>query len=326
MDEGTAVIWGEPTRAGELAAIVRDAGVAVSAFGSADPGGIDAATLGEGVRVFDDLRATLLAEKPTVLLIAAPAPDRSLDARTLGDLRAAGTRVLNCVAPAGGMMGASEAGLLSESGGGPPAAAVRLVPRIRRHPAFVRAEDVLEGFGSADLVTVEAFCPGDRGGLSAALPLAIDAVLSAVGTPELADAAAGRPAKRIDELTGSVAALMRFPDGRTGQLTASDRAPWGWRLTLTGAGGRLTIRPSGFDWVGPDGARHDESRIGADAGGYEAVMTDAVRAAATGSMSGEAGVDWVGVLSTAEAVLLSSRTGQPESPATIARASAAAGV
>ena len=326
MEGSTGVIWSDARSAGRIASIVRDAGLRVLACGAARPGEIDPSVSESDIKVFDDLRATLLSEKPTVFLLAAPSPDRSLDARTLGDLRSAGTRVLTCVAPSGGMMGASEAGLLAESGGALPVSAFRLVPRIRRHPAFVRAEDVLEAFGRADVVTVEAFCPPAWGGLSAALPLAIDAVLTVFGTPELADAAGTTPAKKLDELSGTLAALLRFPDGRAGQISVSDRGAWGWRITLAGNEGRLTIRPSGFDWLGPDGAKRDDSRVDPGIGSHEGVLGAALQAAASGAMSGEPGVDWIGVLSTAEAVLLSSRTGQSESPATLARASVGAGI
>ncbi len=331
MDTPAAAIWCAPDHAPGLARIVRDAGLDPAAIGAADPKAIDVAAVDAGMegsetRVFDDLRATLLAEKPRVVLMTAPPGDPPLDGRTIADLRAAGTQILTSVCPASGLLEASELGLLKDTGGQNAASGIRLVPRIRRHPAFVTAGDLFEDFGRPAMVTIECVAPTTHGGLGAALLLAIDAAITLIGVPELADAAANRPTKRLAELDGSLAALLRFPDGRCGQITASDRGAWGWRVTLSGELGRLTIRPSGFDWIDANGERRDQTRIDEASGGYAGVLGSVLRAAASGSLTGEPAADWAGLLATADALLLSSRTGQPESPGTMLRASAASGV
>ena len=328
MGASDAIIWAGGSAASRLAAIVRDAGATLVAAGGPNPEAVRESLNNDDVRVFDDLRATVMAEKPSVVLIAA-FPDSetgSLDGRTLAELRASGTAVLTTVSPATGLIQAGESGLFKETGGTSPAAGIRLVPRVRRQPSFRAAEDAFSDFGQANLITIESFAPPGVGGAAAAMLGALDTVQTLVGQPELVDAAAARPTKRLSELEGSAAALLRFADGRCGQLLISDRAPWGWRITLSGASGRFTVRPSGFDWVDAEGKKQDSTRTDGPNAGFEGVVAEAVRGAIDGSHAGEPATDWVGLLSTAEAVLLSSRTGEPESPQTIARAAAQPGV
>lgn len=315
------MLWTEPSRASALVEAVRASGLRLSAIGGADSGSFESLKLDGDVRIFDDLRAASVAEKPKILLITAPtsSEEPALDSRTISTLRTAGTVILTSVPTVNGILEAAEIGLFRESDGVTPASSIRLAPRVRRHPSFVAAADVFETFGRVNLMTVESFATRSAGGLTASMLSAIDAVMTVIGVPELADAAAARPTKRLVDLDGSVAALLRFPDGRCGQLMVSDRGPWGWRVTLTGDSGRLTIRPSGFDWLAPDGERKDETRIDAANSGYESTLAALLKEAAMGTMA-DPMTDWVGLLSTAEAVLLSSRTGQPEAPDTIARA------
>lgn len=328
MDGGNAIIWTAHESANEIIGIVAAAGGTPVAVGGPDARSIAAALHDDAITVFDDLRATLMEIKPSVALITTGlgGGDSALDGRTASELRAAGVVVLSTVAPAPGLIEAGQAGLFKETGGTTPAAVIRLAPRLRRHPSYRAAEDVFTDFGRANMVTAEAFAPAHTGGAASAMLLALDAIQTLFGLPELVDAAAARPTKRLSDLDGSAAALLRFADGRCGQFLVSDRAPWGWRITLSGDSGRLTIRPSGFDWVDADGTRRDSTRTDAAASGFTNTLADAIRNALAGSHSGEPATDWVGLLSTAEAVLLSSRTGEPESPGTIARAAEMPGV
>lgn len=323
MNRQNTIIWTDPAHAATLIDAVQRAGLTLVAIGGADTRGFDRSLLGDDVRVFNDPRATLMSEKPGVFLSTAipDGPDPLLDGRTINELRAAGTSILTTVPPVGGILEASEAGMFKESGGSTPAASVRLTPRVRRHPSYTAATDLLEDFGRASMMIVEAFVPKNLGGLPAAMLTAIDAIITVIGVPELVDAAAPRPTKKLGDLDGYSAALLRFPDGRCGQLLVSDRAPWGWRITLNGERGRLTMRTGGFDWISPEGDTVDSTRVDASIAGYAGAIASSLRAASGGAMVDEPSADWVGLLSTAEAILLSTRTGQPESPTTIARAS-----
>jgi hypothetical protein len=98
-------------------------------------------------------------------------------------------------------------------------------------------------------------------------------------------------------------------------------------VTLVGVSGRLRVLDHGFEWVGPDGRIVDEMRAGDSASGLEgaaAAMADALGRLMDDAIPSPAPTDHAAVLSMAQALLLSTRTGEAESPGTIRRMMGAA--
>jgi hypothetical protein len=148
------------------------------------------------------------------------------------------------------------------------------------------------------------------------------------------------PAETLRGLHGDMTLNCRFADGRGAAVVISDQAGrWNRALMLVGPGGRIRVYDDGFEWVAPDGTRVDASRglgagrsdsVGSAAGGAAPGRSAAVIAEALDRYLGhrEGAVpplDGPRVLAMAGAALLSARTGESESPATIARMASLAG-
>lgn len=172
-------------------------------------------------------------------------------------------------------------------------------------------------------------------------------VAGAVGSGGVVTAGVGGalhklPGESLRDLHGDLTCNCRFADGRGAAVVLSDCAGrWNRSIALLGPGGRIRIYDDGFEWVAPDGRRIDASRglgglplpPGADertaatAGGAlpgrsAAVFADALHRYFTGREATPAPIDEPRVLAMAGAALLSARTGEAESPATITRMAA----
>jgi hypothetical protein len=176
----------------------------------------------------------------------------------------------------------------------------------------------------------------------------MDTVLSFFGEPEQVDAAyvppiplgpatlRVAPSETLRDLHGRLTANLRFSDGRAACLLLSDASPrWGRTLTLladAGApeqGGRLRVSDDGLEWISGSGSIVESSRTQERrAGGATPTTVGAAQAIAdqiAGMLGGRTPtltpIDPRRVLSLTGAALLSSRTGEGESPATILRMS-----
>lgn len=322
MGAPTAIAWILPEHAPLVRDALRNAGLTLRAVGCPVRGETQGLADGFDAEPLDDLRAALASADTDVALLTAP-PGRDAappDARAVQAAESRGVKIASMGPFSAGLIDAAEHGLFREQSGARPADAIRLVPRARRHPVFRAAEEVLQNFGEIDLVSIESNAPPACGGLPAALLGALDIVALLIGVPELVDAAAAGAPKRLSDIAGHTAALLRFPDGRSGQVSATERAAWGWRATASGAQGRLTLRPSGFDWYGPAGEKHDEHRADKAWCTASAVLADSLRELIDPASPRGPVTPWADLLSMADAALLSARTGQAESPATILRA------
>ncbi|MBZ0172601.1 MAG: hypothetical protein K8E66_09505 [Phycisphaerales bacterium] len=321
MDAPTAIAWILPEHAAYVTDAISLAGLELGAVGCPTRGETQGLADQLGVEPLTDLRAALASTDASLAILTAAGRDSApIDARTVQAAEGRGVRLATTGPFTPGLIDAAEHGLFKEHAGTRPANAIHLVPRTRRHPVFRAASEVIENFGPIDLISVESNAPPPCGALPSALLAAIDTVLALVGVPELVDAAAPSAHKHVGDLSGHFAALLRFPDGRAGQISASDRAAWGWRATLTGAAGRLTLRPSGFDWFDAGGNRMDEHRAEDRWRNPAEALAASLRELIEPSAPRGPAIGWIELLSTAEAALLSTRTGQAESPATILRA------
>lgn len=321
------IAWIEPAHAPGVADAASRAGFELRGVGTPARGQTQALADEIGGEPLPDLRAALASTDARLALITAPPESgRSgpvIDARTVFAAETRGVRLATAIPFPASLMDAAEGGLLREQAGQLPADMIHLVPRIRRHPVFQASSEVIEAFAPIAMVTVEMHAPIAWGGLSAAWLGATDAVLALMGMPELVDASTMSTGRSPGDWTGQIAALLRFPDGRGGQITVSDRGAWGWRITLLGEQGSLTLRPSGFDWLGPEGDRRDQHRADPRWSEPGEVLGAALRDLIDPTAPRGPATRWSELLATAEAALLSTRTGQGEATAMLLRAASA---
>jgi hypothetical protein len=199
------------------------------------------------------------------------------------------------------------------------------------------AGDVLGQVGTVHTMAVEFCCGTGEGTLGARLFDAIELATNVLGEPDVVDAVyvwpgRGRvvhptPGDSLHGLCGAMTINLRFSDGRGASVVCADGSVgagrWSRRATMIGERGRLCVGDTGFEFVGADGATIDRSE-GVIKRGWMAEAADVFAEAITRVVDPHADgrdrpTDWARVLSVAGAALLSARTGEPESPATIMR-------
>jgi hypothetical protein len=288
-----------------------------------------------GTEAVDDLRVALTEGDADAIVIAALGEfgrsDASSDAAALLAARARGVRVLTLEPFPVSAIDLASRGWLESGKGVRPADVARLVPLPRHSRAFRDATEVFASFGEVRSVAIEALGHHADGSLAARLVGALDVMAMLMGEPESIDAAFcsllktpglhALPGETLADLRGDMALSARFSRGRAGTILASDQAgAWSFSCVAIGPGGRLRLHDYGFEWTLPSGDKADESvhRKGAKASGSAAaqVIADGVARALDPHIPDTGPVDWAGVLSMAQAALLSARTGQGESPAT----------
>lgn len=190
-------------------------------------------------------------------------------------------------------------------------------------------------------------------------PERIDATCRASEDPPALRAGARGSGATTDSLRGihgDLGAHLRYADGRCATVLASSRAAkWDVRITLIGEGGRvLRGGAESFEWRSGSGELVDQTKprrpkkgaAGAGSAGSALAAADPVIAelmqpgglaaacaeqismllsGAAASTLGATGMDASRVLAMSQAALLSSRTGQAESPGTILRMGGMAG-
>jgi hypothetical protein len=134
------------------------------------------------------------------------------------------------------------------------------------------------------------------------------------------------PGESLRDAHGDITANCRFADGRAAAIMASDQSGrWSRNLTMLGEGGRLRVFDDGFEWVNAAGERVDAARQTKRRGETPEIprsveaAADAITRLLDPAIPEEGPIDHAGVLAMCQAVLLSTRTGSAESPATIRR-------
>lgn len=217
---------------------------------------------------------------------------------------------------------------------------VEFCPLLRLSRPVRDAAELLEQIGPAQTVHVECWSGPGQGTLGARLFDAVDAVTSLLGAPDQVDAAyvsatsaRGRgthalPGESLRGLEGDMTVNLRFADGRAASIVCSSRAGrFNRTLTLIGDRGRLRIYDDGFVWITADGKTADSARDMTRVRGTledhfsHAVfnIADQLSRSLDPAVPKPQPTDLLRVLSTAGAALLSARTGESESPATLLR-------
>jgi hypothetical protein len=285
----------------------------------------------------DDLRAALATAECELFLIADPGTFGAggQDASAVGAARARGVRVATIEPIPSTPMELTARGWLEPADGVRPAEAVTFCGSLSRLTPFRDSSALLDAFGPIRAASVEAWAGVDEASTGARLYAAIELVRRLLGEPESIDAGYvgpsripgvhSLPGESLRGLHGDVTAHCRFADGRAATVCVSDCAGrWGHGVTLLGPAGRVRVLDGTVEWVGPDGAEHEVPRYrrGRSGGRPSSSATDDVAEAVVRLLASDASdlpIDHAGVLCMCHAALLSCRTGQPESPATIRR-------
>lgn len=335
-DGPRAIVWMDAAQAALVREVARIAGFSIVAAGSPAKGQTGAVASAMECEPASDLRSAL-TEADVELVFLADAgefggPGSGDDAGAVSAAHARGVKVATIEpvpAAAIDLSGAWGEGAAPAR----PADAVRHVAMPRLSRAMRESHEALSAFGPARVVQVEAWSNPMEGSLGARLFGAMDAVHGLLGEPETIDAAyVGKsyvtgvhtlPGESLRDLHGDIAATMRFADGRAAVVTASNAAGrWNSCTTLLSEKGRMRIYDDGYEWVGVTGQKQDELRLRRTRGAADQSLLGAAAIAESIGELLDTGkppppVNSPVVLAMCQAALLSARTGQPESPATL---------
>jgi hypothetical protein len=290
----------------------------------------------------DDLRGLLLGADVDLVLIAAAgsfgAEPRPNDAEALAAAASRGIKIAALEPVPATALHLASAGWTTPGQTGRPLDMLRFCPLLRLSSTFRNMTEVLESFGQVRLLSVEAWSGPHEAPLGAHAYSTVEMIVSLMGEPETIDATYVSPSlgvgvhmlssESLRDLHGDLSASLRFADGRAASLVASDLGGrWNRQVTLLGVAGRLRIFDDGFEWIGPRGEKVDSARNPAAVrgGGQDhavAAIADSINRLLDPSAPVPRPTDQASVLATAQAMLLSARTGQAESPATIRRMAA----
>lgn len=341
MDARTVICWLSLDQLALAGQVAERANLRIVGVGSPDRASSAAAEL--GAPPLDDLRHALATEEADLFWIAAPGAfgtgeGASEDAAALVAARGRGSLVAS-LEPIPASATDLAAGWLDQVGGAArPADCCVFVPRLRLSRPFREAQEVLESFGPVRSAMVESWRRPSQGSLGAQVYDAMDLLCALLGEPQTVDAAhvapgapgrgrgGGRGGDSLRGWRGDLTASLRFDDGRSASLVASDHAGrWNRTVTLLGDAGRLRLFDDGFEWIDPAGEKVDSSRASTREqpsgwGAHEiAAIGDDLARRLDPAIPAAGPVDHMAVLALCQATLLSARTGQCESPASIHR-------
>lgn len=307
-------------------------------------------------RSADDLRATLASMDPGTLIILDPgifAGGESSSAQRIADhdlLQAAsarGVRVL-CIEP----LPASLMDLLDvlrptadlepppvvlgNAGDAPELDTERLpgwailAGQARFASSVQAAIEHRDDLGPIRSASVQCLGSASAGSLGSHVFNALDLLHSFMGDAETIDATYSGPADRslrplpgdsLRHLRGDLCAGIRFSGSRAASLHASDHAGRNsFQLTLVGSTGSFTASSAGVLWVDIEGRIIEDSRTTESINDLAQRIVEQARAAATATddpLRGTRSANYSAILSMAHAAMLSARTGEAESPATM---------
>ena len=331
MSKARCILWLEPTQATTLKRVLERADIELIGAGSPDSARIGQVASDLGCEPVDDLRHALASADTDLILLGSPArfADQAQDA-DLDGLKAAHARNV-CVAtleptPAtvNGIGGTSFAEVLQT---GALNELAHMMPMTRHTPMIDELCTVFETFAPIRSCAITIGMPNALGSLGARLFDAMDLIRSLIGIPDIIEAgyispAAGRglhplPGQSLRDLHGEFTLNLRFSDGRCAAILLTDQVGASMiRMTLMSTEGHIIANNDGFKWFNPVGEMIDSYNAPQtnDADPTEIVLANQLIELCSGVGPKRAPIDYPSVLSMTHATLLSTRTGQGESP------------
>lgn len=342
------LVWYEPAQASLVRGIVERAGLRVIGAGVPAAARRSASTVEhagfDGAKAVTDLRMELATTEARFILLAAsagsdtgPAADAAIDDAEI--IRVARSRNLTILSfdpiPASAADArAADAPAWIDS--------CRTLGLFKDCTAMRGAPELLESFGTPRTLSVGFRCGKGQGTLGARLFDAMHAVHWLMGMPESIDASVVTqvgpsgvrlaPAEYLRRLRGDLTANLRYAGAKAAAVSLSDRAGrWFRGLSIVGEGGCLRMDETGIERIDAEGATVEQSPepttrkrtkkptlfdAAVDQGALEALASSAARAVDPHAPRPEP-YALLEVLAMCEAAMLSARTGQPESPATV---------
>jgi hypothetical protein len=272
----------------------------------------------------DDLALALRSTHSGAVLLAARPPAAALEwleVKGAAELRERGVTLVT-VEP---IPSSAMSPMLRENAA--PQALPVIAPLLRHTPLGASLRDALQNFGAVQTALFAARGTSAFGRLGARLVDALDLLGDLLGEPESIDCAVASPraasgvraapADDLTRLSGALTAHLRFESEASAVLSLSDHAGrWFRGLSLAGESGLIRFDDQGFEWIDPQGAVVERT---------EATHDDATERLADRIVDAlfrptpVPPAPRVRTMAVAGAAILSARTGQPESPATIRR-------
>ncbi|GEM_PF-2474122 len=306
-----AIIWCEADHADLIDELLLATPLEIVAIGS--PTTATAAELSTrfDAEKTDDVRQAVHNIGHDVLLLLTPGGIVRDERKTILD-RASATLTLEPIAE--GISDAALEGIKSP---------VWLVPAMRHSAPMRLLEDVRENIGAVRSVNVMMRCRASRGSLYARLTDAIDTVERLCGPIELLDAAMSGPTSNqpetLREFHGHITVNARFAQNCCASIHVSDcGGAWARGVTVLTDKGCVRMTDHDLEWVDPDGEVMEQTRF--DRSGAKGIaapaglLADEIDAILDPRRSPREPYPLASTLAVCEAVRLSIRTGQGESP------------
>ena len=331
MSKARCILWIDPQQIPLFKRVLSRADIELVGAGSPESGRTGQIASDLSTTPIDDLRHAMSSAESDLIILGNPASfaEHALDA-DLDALKAAQSRNL-CVATLEPIPGAAAeiagtsfadamtTGALNELS--------RFVPMMRHTPMIAELHNVLETFIPIRSMTITMGAPKVYGSLGARLFDAMDLVRSLMGMPNIIESgfispAAGRglhplPGHSLRNLHGEFSMNLRFSDGRCATVFLTDQVGSSiYSMTILGREGHIVADQSGFVWCNPDGDKIDSYTCNHEKGidPAEIALADQLIELCAGVGPIRNPIDYSSVLSMTHATLLSTRTGQGESP------------
>ena len=301
---------------------LRRAGRSVAALAGPDISPRDAAAV--QAEHADDLSLALRSARSGAVLLATRPPAAALEwleVRGAAELRERGVNLVT-IEP---IPSSAMSPMLRENAA--QNALPVVAPMLRHTPLGASLRDALHTFGAVQTALFAARGTSAFGGLGARLVDALDLLGDLLGEPESIDCAVASPraasgvraapADDLTRLSGALTAHLRFESEASAVLSLSDHAGrWFRGLSLAGDSGLIRFDDQGFEWIDPSGNVVERTEA-AEEDPTERLADRVVEALTHPEPVPPA--PRVRTMAVAGAAILSARTGQPESPATIRR-------
>ncbi|MDF1809843.1 MAG: hypothetical protein P1U42_09125 [Phycisphaerales bacterium] len=334
MSKARCVVWIDPAQVSLLKGIIERGNFELIGAGSPDSARIGQVASSLDTQPIDDLRHAFASADADLFILGDPGsfgnqasdPDleglkaahgRNVEIATFEPIPATASEI------AGTLYAESlQNGSLNEL--------VRLAPLTRHTPTIVELLTVLETFGPIRSCNIAIGVPSNMGSLGARLFDAMDLIRSLVGVPNMIEAAyispaAGRglhplPGQSLRDLHGEITTNLRFSDGRCASMLLSDQiGSSNLSMTLIGAEGLIQVDNHGFKWQDSKGNEIDSYQYEStpEIDQTEIHIAEQLIELCSGVGPKRSPIDYQTILSMTHSTLLSTRTGQGESPRSV---------